>query len=128
MKICKTTARQGDVYFKKITSLPEDVTQKEPNQNQYVIAHSETGHNHVIEADPRVRWWHPNQKFTNLDMLSYLEILDDEALNEQCYNDPVLLKHLRSFDTHETIAFEPGIYEVRRQREYTPEGFRLAAD
>jgi hypothetical protein len=28
----------------------------------------------------------------------------------------------------ESIMFEPGVYEVRRQREYVPEGFRRVED
>jgi hypothetical protein len=35
---------------------------------------------------------------------------------------------MRSFDTHETLNIPPGIYEVRRQREYVPEGWRKAQD
>jgi hypothetical protein len=41
---------------------------------------------------------------------------------------PTEITHLRSFDTHETLLVPPGNYEVRRQREYVPEGFRKAAD
>ena len=43
-------------------------------------------------------------------------------------NRSTALDHLRPHDTHESIMFEPGIYEVRRQREYTPEGFRRVED
>jgi hypothetical protein len=43
-------------------------------------------------------------------------------------NDPVALEHLRDHDTHEPILFEKGTYHVRRQREYTPEGFRKVED
>ena len=39
-----------------------------------------------------------------------------------------VLEHLRPHDTHEPIAFGPGIYHVRRQREYVPEGFRRVED
>jgi hypothetical protein len=39
-----------------------------------------------------------------------------------------VLEHLRPHDTHESIQFEPGIYHVRRQREYTPEGLRRVED
>lgn len=38
------------------------------------------------------------------------------------------LEHLRDFDTHEPLSLPPGNYEVRRQREYTPEGWRQVAD
>jgi hypothetical protein len=41
---------------------------------------------------------------------------------------PDELRHLREFDTHEPIAFTPGKYLARRQREYTPEGWRRVED
>jgi hypothetical protein len=43
-------------------------------------------------------------------------------------SEPAELEHLRSFNTHESLVIAPGIYEVRRQKEYTPEGWRRAAD
>jgi hypothetical protein len=39
-----------------------------------------------------------------------------------------VVEHLRSFDTHESISIGPGNYEIRRQRENAPEGWRRAAD
>ena len=39
-----------------------------------------------------------------------------------------LIEHLRGFDTHESISFKKGIYEIRRQREHSPEGWRVAID
>jgi hypothetical protein len=54
--------------------------------------------------------------------VSYLEVIKATDATE------VLLRHLRQQDTHETLKIAPGIYEVRRQREYTPEGWRRAAD
>jgi hypothetical protein len=42
--------------------------------------------------------------------------------------EPTKINHLRSFDTHESILVPTGKYIVRRQREYTPEGYRRAAD
>jgi hypothetical protein len=128
MKYFNTIAAQGDLMLRKIQNLPEgtELIPNDPTNGKYVVAHSETGHHHVIDAEPRVKWYQPKTKFTDLDMLSYLEILDDEA--DAANMSPVLLKHERSFDTHETIALTPGLYEIRRQREYTPNGFRKAID
>ena len=36
--------------------------------------------------------------------------------------------HLRDFHTHETVRLPRGVYEVRRQEEYTPQGWRRVAD
>jgi hypothetical protein len=41
---------------------------------------------------------------------------------------PTALEHLREHDTHEPIMFNKGIYHVRRQQEYTPEGLRRVED
>jgi hypothetical protein len=35
---------------------------------------------------------------------------------------------VRPHDTHESYRLTPGVYEVRQQREYVPEGYRRAAD
>jgi hypothetical protein len=43
-------------------------------------------------------------------------------------NKDTELKHLRSFDTHESLSIPEGLYRINRQREYTPEGYRRAAD
>ena len=51
------------------------------------------------------------------EFIAYLKVEEDTEL-----------KHKRSFDTHESLLLTPGIYEIRRQREYTPEGYRRAAD
>jgi len=39
-----------------------------------------------------------------------------------------VLQHLRGHDTHEQLDLPRGIWEVRRQREWTPEGERRALD
>jgi hypothetical protein len=41
---------------------------------------------------------------------------------------PTELRHLRDWDTHETLLIPPGTYKVRRQREHTPEGMRRVED
>jgi len=55
-------------------------------------------------------------------MVSYLEVIEATDATE------TLLEHLRSFDTHETIKIPPGIFEIRRQREWVPEGWRRIQD
>jgi len=114
MKTFNKIAAQGDMMLIRIAELPAGMTEIPAANGQHVLAHSETGHNHVVMDRPTVRHFSAMDEFR-----SYLEVTGDE---------PVELEHLRSFDTHESIQINPGIYEVRRQREYTPEGFRRAAD
>jgi NMD protein affecting ribosome stability and mRNA decay len=113
MRIIQTQAAQGDVMFRKIAALPEGLSPTKAEHGAFVVAHSETGHNHVVMERPTVKMFAAMDEFR-----SYLVVEDK----------PAKVEHLRNFDTHETIALSPGIWEVRRQREYTPEGFRRAAD
>lgn len=116
MKTFKNLAAQGDVMFKRINKLPSDLREIEAKDDKYIVAHSETGHHHVIQEQKGVKLYQP----VNDNFIAYL-VVDNTAKD-------VRVEHMRGFDTHETIAFSPGIYEVRRQREYTPEGYRRAQD
>ena len=106
-------AAQGDMLIRRIDALPDNAVLAKPENGQYVLAHSETGHNHVVKADPGVKFYnHANDNF-----IAYL-VVDNDACVE----------HMRGWDTHKALGFMKGIFEIRRQREYTPEGWRRAAD
>jgi len=107
-----TQARQGDVLFTRVEELPEGLKEISAENGVFVVAHSETGHNHIIKESEAKLYANDNDPF-----VAYL-VVDNTAK----------LEHMRSFDTHETISFDKGIYRINRQREYTPEGFRRAAD
>lgn len=113
MRTFNVTAAQGDVFFRRVDSLPDGLVRIERENGMTVVAHSETGHNHVFNGDA-VEMYRPKENF---DFDAWLVV-----------REPTALEHLRSFDTHESIMFEPGIYHVRRQREYVPEGFRRVED
>lgn len=113
MKTFKTMAAQGDIALRRISALPAGLNPISAENGKHILAHSKTGHHHTVLERPGV------QHFSAMDEFrSYLVV----------EGDPVDLVHERPFDTHETLRIDPGIYEVRRQREYTPEGFRRAAD
>lgn len=99
-------AAQGDCFIERIADLPDGLKQAAPEDGHYIVAHSETGHHHVIEANPdRVKMFDdPSDQLT-----AYLQVIADD----------VHLEHKRSFDTHEALNPAPGLYRVRRQREYT---------
>jgi hypothetical protein len=113
----KNQAAQGDLLIRRVDKLPAGLKAAPIEHGTFVVAHSETGHNHVIDARPNVKVYD-----TEDPLLSYLEVVDATDAME------TLLRHLRGHDTHETISIPPGVYELRRQREYTPEGWRRAAD
>lgn len=117
MKTFKNQAAQGDLFIRRIDRLPANVKPMPVSKGAFVVAHSETGHDHIIMERPGVKAY-----VSDDPMVSYLEVIEATEQTE------ALLEHLRSFDTHETIAFPPGIFELRRQREATPQGWRRVAD
>lgn len=117
MKTFNAIAAQGDLMIRRINILPENITSMKAENGLYIVAHSETGHHHAIAEKPNVRVFESSDP-----MVSYLEVIEAADQTE------TLLEHLRSFDTHETISISPGFYEIRRQREYTPEGWRKVQD
>jgi len=108
----KNSCAQGDIYIRRVDALPKNATLVTPENGYNVVAHSETGHNHVMVAD-RVKMY----KLPDSIMDIFVEV-----------NEAADLEHLRSFDTHEPIRFEKGVYHIRRQREHVPEGFRRVED
>ena len=114
MKTFKQQAAQGDMLITRIAALPKEVQKLKSEAGKFVLAHSETGHHHVVKEQIGVEFYqHANDNF-----ICYLVVNNTECLVE----------HERSFDTHEAVGFDPGIYEIRRQREYIPEGWRRAQD
>ena len=116
MKTFQNACAQGDVHFTRLDVLPTGLKAVEPVNGRIVVTHSETGHDHVMVLDraetPAV------QMFTGDNpLVAWLQV-----------NRATTLDHLRPHDTHAPILFTPGVYEVRRQREYTPEGFRRVED
>jgi len=101
---------QGDLNIFSVSEIPNRLTEKPAENGQHTLAHSETGHHHVIDGNT-VRVYEQDE------FISFIDV--EEKSN---------VVHLRGFDTHETIVLPPGKYRVSRQREYTAEGFRLAAD
>lgn len=105
---------QGDILIIPIKAIPKTAKTVQPDGEHFIIAHSETGHHHVIEKSRAEVYEAADNQF-----IAYIRTLGDGAE----------IEHKRPFDTHETIALSPNqSYEVRRQREYVPEGFRKAAD
>lgn len=114
MKTFIKQAAQGDLLIRRIEKLPVGLKQVKAEDGLYIVAHSETRHHHAIAESPSV------ELFAGEDpLVAYLRVIDEAE---------VKLEHHRSFDTHETLCIPGGTYEIRRQREYTPEGWRRVAD
>lgn len=106
-----TIIRQGDVLVRRIKRLPKNLKPAEAENGRYVLAHGEaTGHHHSFALSDRVALFREDGSGSGL----YLSIT----------GEPAALEH----QEHTALVLEPGHYEVRRQREYSPEAVRRVAD
>ena len=99
--------RQGDVLLVPVNGVPGGV--RLGSRGGVVLAEGEaTGHAHVI-ADRRARLARPTDRPPGSPRVevSYL-VVDGPG--------PVELTH----EEHDLLLVPPGVYEVRRQREYVP--------
>jgi hypothetical protein len=98
--------RQGDVLLVPVDSIPEGATPRQSSVRHVLAEGEATGHAHVIRdrrarlATERIhrRWAAPRET-------TYLVVNGP---------GPVALTH----EEHDTLVIPPGVYEVRRQREY----------
>jgi len=104
---------QGDLDYIKIKELPENLIKVAPaDDGHYIVAHSETGHHHVLDSE-------------NVDLF---QAANDPLSFWAVVKETTSLKHLRSFDTHAKHIIKKGIYWFGNQREWAPEGWKRAAD
>lgn len=111
-KKLKQIGRQGDLLIRKIDKFPSNLKKAKEENGVFILAHSETGHNHIIDKNKAQLLIDETNTF-----IAYLEVTEDANV-----------EHLRSFYTHETVELPIGLYEIRRQREYSPQGYRRAMD
>jgi hypothetical protein len=121
MKTATTVVAQGDVLFRRVESVPKGAA-KIKRKGALIVAHSETGHHHVID-DLKVAYF----EVPGNPLVGYLQLgdlIDGGA-------GGVDVVHQRPWDTHETIRLLGklgDVWEVRRQREMTPEGWARVQD
>lgn len=105
-------AAQGDLLFTRVDKVPDGAKRAIPVDGRYIIGHSESNHHHTMLADDVVFY------YVDDPMIAYVEVLE-----------PTPIIHEKTGpDAHPGIMFEVGIFEVCRQEEETPEGFRRVAD
>jgi hypothetical protein len=91
--------RQGDVLVTRITALPGNCADIPPNGDWVLLAFGEqTGHAHMMSAAQTRQFDYFGRTF--IDVIGV---------------DPEPLYH----EEHETLLLEPGLYEVRRQKQYS---------
>lgn len=117
-KAFENICAQGDVLIRKVSAIPATAKPVAPENGAVIVTHSETGHDHVMVLDRKSK-------------TPSVEMFQDPANALLAWikvNRPTVLEHQRPHDTHAPIKFAKGVYEIRRQREYTPEGWRRVAD
>ena len=75
---------------------------KGEEHNLFIIAHSETGHHHVLESKKPF-------KISQTDKEFLIELFE-----------PGKLVHKKSVDAHKTLTIAPGKYQIRHKTEYNP--------
>lgn len=108
-------AAQGDVMFRRVDTIPPGFEPQE-RKGPVVCAHSETGHNHEIDDTGVIHYVGKDP------LIAYLQLAD---------TDSCTVTHRRNYDTHAPIRLGGGcgaVWQVIRQREYTPEGWRRVED
>jgi len=116
MREIKTGAFQGDVLVRRVAALPKGVIPMRREGDRLIVSHSETGHDHSIDDATVAGFEVPGNP-----LVCYLQS------NGESFD----LIHHRAWDTHEALRFickPTDTWEVRRQREHTPEGWRRVAD
>ena len=93
---------QGDLMLIEIAELPANCKPAAAESDYHILAHSETGHHHVLEAGAAQRFIDETNAF-----ISYLKVNKDAAV-----------EHLRDHDTHEPLGLTEGkFYKVVNGRE-----------
>lgn len=107
----KGQVAQGDITITAVKSAPVGDEIK-PVGGLILVAESETHHHHAVNGTV-ARLERGEDPWT-----CYLHVEGD-------YAD---LVHHRDVHPHETVRLPRGAYRIRRQREWTPEGWRAVAD
>lgn len=107
MKQFNVVAAQGEITISRVKSGAKINGKKLPlERGMLIIGHSETQHDHVLEHTR-------GATVTVLD-----KVPEGMRILHMILTEANSLVHNREHDTHETIALEPGEYEIRIAREF----------
>ena len=113
-RILNKMGAQGDLLLRKCVTLPkEGLSERGPKNGAFILAHSETGHHHLMEAEGVKVYDSPDP------FVSYMEVFAPKGVE---------VKHLRDWDTHEAVQVPRGTYEIRNQVQKSPTGWQRVAD
>jgi hypothetical protein len=104
--------RQGDVLLLPIEKIPATAKRVNLKGKPAILAHGEvTGHHHSVTVGRAKLYSEPGRSGVYASTLEIAEAFADLSHQE-----------------HARIPLPVGAYEVRRQREYSPEAIRNVAD
>lgn len=100
----------GENILIPVADLPKNavkvkLTKEHLDGKAYIFGHSETGHNHLIEAE-------------KVSDLSVFATEDGQVYIK--VNNQAKITHKKSFDIHEPVEVAPGVYKVNKKTEYDP--------
>lgn len=105
---------QGDIDIVPCDDIPTGLEKSAAESGLLILAHSESGHHHALAYSQDVDIYDQDE------YVSYVNNRSDNVIE---------LRHYKSGpDRHKSIGIPPGVHKVIRGREYTPEGYRRAAD
>lgn len=94
-------AIHGENFLLPVNKVPKG---KFTQHTEFIIAHSESGHNHTLISETPFEVMEETEKH---DL--YVRLFE-----------PAKLKHQKTFDVHETEILAPGDYAVYHKQEYDP--------
>ena len=101
----KAYGAQGEVTFQRVSEIPASYVAAKPDHAQgFIVAHSETGHHHVLEREG-VEYFPPVKEDA---LVAFARIVGEAGAS---------VKHLRQHDTHPTIGLTQGIWKITHARE-----------
>lgn len=99
---------QGDVFIRRIETLPANLAPVARDNGRIVLAYGEvTGHAHAI-CDPEAELLVAPDRTSDDEILNvrFLRVMAASGIDVQ-------------HEEHATVHLAPGLYEVRQQREWT---------
>ena len=95
----RVAVTHGELVLIPIDTIPKGEVK---SSNKEILAHSETGHHHILEAE---------QEF---------ELITSGEDRAVLIKEVAKLWHNKTFDIHETRIIAPGAYIVKEKTEYNP--------
>lgn len=112
------TQQQGEVYIRRVDSLPAGVklSPVKAEGGSLIVSHSESGHHHVLDR-------------RHVDLMERADPAEGLRMLYAVVKEHTALRQTAAVP-HEAADLEPGIYEMRLSREFNPfeEEIRRVAD